>query len=263
MAGVLNVQILTEAVHSGAASGVVPSSFRIIRQLLSRIEDEHSGHVKVKELHTNIPESRKKQAHQAAQVLGDTIHNEFPFVQGAHAMGHDNTELLLNKTWRPTVSYIGVGGVPSLDAAGNVLRTDTSLKLSVRLPPGVAPQAAQEALKHVLEKDPPYGAKVTFTVDKAGAGWESPELVPWLSAAVDEASKVYFQKPACYTGEGGSIPFMGMLGAMYPKAQFVITGVLGPKSNAHGPNEFLHIEMFKKVTASVAFILAAHGKNSK
>ena len=59
-------------------------------------------------------------------------------------------------------------------------------------------------------------------------------------------------------GEGGTIPFMAMLGEQFPNAQFLITGVLGPKSNAHGPNEFLHIEYAKRLTVCVAEVLAAH-----
>ena len=256
--GNLKVQILTEGVHSGAASGIVPSTFRIVRQLLSRIEDEATGRVLVDELHIAIPEGRVAQAEAAANALGEVVAGEFPWVPGGRPMGDDRTQLVLNRTWRPTVSVTGVDGMPSLDNAGNVLRPQTTFKLSVRIPPRVDPQRATVALKAALEKDPPYGARVSFESEKAGQGWDAPELAPWLEAAQDSASNAYFGKPAIAMGEGGTIPFMGMLGEKFPEAQFLITGVLGPQSNAHGPNEFLHIPTGKRLTCCVASVIADH-----
>ena len=256
--GNLRVQILTEGVHSGAASGIVPSTFRIARQLLSRIEDEVTGRMLVGELDVEIPAGRLAQAEAAASALGDVVAGEFPWVPGARPMGEDRTQLVLNRTWRPTVSVTGVDGMPSLDNAGNVLRPQTTFKLSIRIPPRVDPQRATAAVKAALEKDPPYGAKVAFESEKAGQGWDAPALAPWLEAAQNSASNAYFGKPAIAMGEGGTIPFMGMLGEKFPQAQFLITGVLGPQSNAHGPNEFLHIPTGKKLTCCVASVIADH-----
>ena len=256
--GNLKVQILTEGVHSGAASGIVPSTFRILRQILSRVEDEASGRILVNELHINIPEGRIAQAAASAEALGEVVAGEFPWVKGATPMGDDRTQLVLNRTWRPTLSVTGVDGMPSLENAGNVLRPQTTFKLSVRIPPRVDPQRATVALKAALEKDPPYGAHVTFDAEKAGQGWDAPALAPWLEAAQNNASEAYFGKPAMAMGEGGTIPFMGMLGEKFPEAQFLITGVLGPQSNAHGPNEFLHIPTGKKLTCCVASVIADH-----
>eukprot|EP00013_Stygamoeba_regulata_P027513 CAMPEP_0177651934 /NCGR_PEP_ID=MMETSP0447-20121125/12831_1 /TAXON_ID=0 /ORGANISM="Stygamoeba regulata, Strain BSH-02190019" /LENGTH=474 /DNA_ID=CAMNT_0019155085 /DNA_START=16 /DNA_END=1440 /DNA_ORIENTATION=+ len=259
--GTLRVDIITEGVHSGASSGVIPSSFRIIRQLLARIEDETTGKVLVEALDNGIPDNHLEKAKEAAGALGKLVYSEFPFVEGAQPMGQDPVELLLNKTWRATVSYTGVEGIPALANAGNVLRPFTSIKLSVRAPPNVDPQVAGQKLKEVLEANPPYGAKVTFTFEKSGPGWIAPDMQPWLSEVVEEASKTFYEgRKACYIGEGGSIPFMGMLNKQFPEAQFVITGVLGPRSNAHGPNEFLEIEMSKKVTCCVAHVLAKHSQ---
>jgi len=261
--GTLDVHILREGCHSGKSSGIVPSSFRIIRQLLSRIEDENTGKILPEGFQGPIPEARIEQAREAAAVLGDTITEEFPFVEGAHGNELPHLDLLLNRTWRPALSYTGIDGIPDLEQAGNVLRSHTALKLSLRLPPNVEAKEAAQILKKELERDPPYGAKVTYTIEKCGTGWESPPLAPWLDKAVAEASLNAFNKPHCYTGEGGSIPFMGMLGKMFPDAQFVITGVLGPASNAHGPNEFLHLDMSRRVTAAVAFILQRHTVRSE
>ena len=258
MAGALTVRVLTEGVHSGDASGIVPSSFRILRRLIDRIEDPDTGEVLTEALHAQIPDQRREQARRAAEVLGDQVFAKFPFAGDTRPMSDDLAELVLNRTWRPTVSLIGVDGVPAMGSAGNVLRPFTAAKLSVRLPPTCDAKAAAAALKQVLEADPPYGAEVSFEVDSAEGGWNAPALAPWLETAVAKASKAAFGPVPAYMGEGGSIPFMGMLGEKFPKAQFVITGVLGPHSNAHGPNEFLHIPTGKRVSQAVASILADH-----
>jgi acetylornithine deacetylase/succinyl-diaminopimelate desuccinylase-like protein len=256
--GNLTVEVLEEGVHSGDASGVVASSFRILRELLSRLEDEKTGKILPPELHVEIPAQRIEQAKQSAQVLGDAIYSKFPFVPGMQPMNSDLAELVLNRTWRPALSITGVGGLPALDSAGNVLRPFTAVKLSLRIPPTLNGVKAGEALKALLERDPPYGAKVTFALEKAGSGWNAPALSPWLEASVDAASQEFFEAPAAYMGEGGTIPFMGMLGEKFPGAQILITGVLGPHSNAHGPNEFIHIPTGKRVTMCVAKVIADH-----
>ena len=256
--GNLRVDVLEEGVHSGDASGVVASSFRILRQVLSRLEDEKTGRILPPELHVEVPAQRVEQASRSADVLGTDIYSKVPFVDGMQPMSDDLTELVLNRTWRPALSITGVGGLPPLDSAGNVLRPFTAFKLSLRLPPTADAVKAGEFLKNLLEKDPPYGAKVTFQLEKAGSGWNAPALAPWLEQSVDEASRTFFGPPPAYMGEGGSIPFMGMLGEKFPGAQFLITGVLGPHSNAHGPNEFLHIPTGKRVSACVAKVIADH-----
>jgi len=256
--GNLRVDVLDEGVHSGDASGVVASSFRILRQVLSRLEDETTGRILPGELHAEIPAQRLEQAKRSAEVLGTDVYSKFPFVGGMRPMNDDLAELVLNRTWRPALSITGVGGLPALDSAGNVLRPFTAVKLSLRLPPTADAIKAGEFLKNLLEKDPPYGARVSFQLEKAGSGWNAPALAPWLEQSVDEASRTFFGPPPAYMGEGGSIPFMGMLGEKFPGAQFLITGVLGPHSNAHGPNEFLHIPTGKRVSACVAKVIADH-----
>ncbi len=256
--GVLTVDVLTEGVHSGDASGVVPSSFRIARQLLERIDDAGTGIVRGADFHAPIPAERGAQAKKAAAVLGDSIHAKFPFAGGTRPMGTDLAELVLNRTWRPMLSVTGAAGLPPPENAGNVLRPQTRLVLSLRIPPTLEGEAAAVALKALLEADPPYGAKVSFDYGQSATGWHAPVTAPWLEAAIDAASSRHYGRPAMWMGEGGTIPFMAMLGKKFPQAQFLITGVLGPHSNAHGPNEFLHIGYAKKLTACVADILAAH-----
>jgi acetylornithine deacetylase/succinyl-diaminopimelate desuccinylase-like protein len=259
-AGTLAVDVLTEGVHSGDASGIVPSSFRIARQLLDRIEDPVTGQVLPSEFHAPIPEERAAQARVAADVIGELVVRKYPFAGGTKPMVGGRAEALLNRTWRPALSVTGADGLPPIASAGNVLRPRTALKLSLRLPPTVDGERATKDLKRLLEADPPHGATVRFEPDQGATGWNAPPTAPWLAAALDAASRAHYGEPAAAMGEGGTIPFMAMLGARFPDAQFLITGVLGPKSNAHGPNEFLHIPYAKKLTACVADVIAAHAK---
>jgi len=258
VSGNLNVNILEAGVHSGDASGIVASSFRIARQLISRLENENTGAILPGDFHVDIPQQRIDQAALCASVLGDYVYKRFPWAGDAHAVTQDSTEAVLARTWHPALAITGADGMPSLDNAGNVLRPHTSLKLSLRIPPMIDPDAATAALKELMESDPPYGAKVEFEPEQGASGWNAPEFSPWLLETATKASQAYFGKPAVYMGEGGTIPFMGMLGEKFPKAQFFITGVLGPESNAHGPNEFLHIPMGKRLTCCVADMLADH-----
>lgn len=258
--GDLRVDVLSEGVHSGDASGVVPDSFRILRDLLSRLEDSKTGQIIPQELYAEIPAQRIEQARKSAQVLGNAVYDKFPFLPGMKPIAEDLIELVLNRTWRPQLAITGVDGLPPLKSAGNVLRPFTSVKLSLRLPPTLDGVRAGEFVKKLLERDPPYGCKVELKLEKSASGWNAPQLSSWLEQAVADASQAAFGAPPAYMGEGGSIPFMGMLGEKFPQAQFLITGVLGPHSNAHGPNEFLHIPTGKRVSMVVAKVVAEHCK---
>ncbi|HZK89648.1 MAG TPA: M20/M25/M40 family metallo-hydrolase [Stellaceae bacterium] len=258
VAGTLSVEILSEGVHSGHASGIVPSSFRIFRQLLSRLEDETTGAIRPDALYAQIPAERVAQAKSAAAALGDVVRSEFPFVAGAGAVGDDLTELVLNRSWRPQLAVTGMAGLPPPGDAGNVLLPFTTAKLSLRLPPTLDSATATATVRKLLEADPPYGAKVSFSGQVGSSGWNAPALAPWLEASLARASQHAFGASPAFIGEGGSIPFMAMLGEKFPAAQFVVTGVLGPHSNAHGPNEFLHIPTARKLTRAIAQILVDH-----
>ena len=257
-AGELSVQILDEGVHSGDASGVVPSSFRILRRLLSRLEDEKTGRILPAAFHVDIPRQRIEQAGRCAEVLGRDMYERFPWSNGPGPMTKDLTQVVLNRTWCPFLAVTGADGLPALQDAGNVLRPLTAVKLSLRLPPTCDPAAATDTLRELLTSEPPYGAKVEFKAEPGAAGWNAPALAPWFGKAIEGASQQFFNRPAVYMGEGGTIPFMGMLGEKFPRAQFMITGVLGPKSNAHGPNEFLHLPTGKRLTGAVAHVLQEH-----
>jgi acetylornithine deacetylase/succinyl-diaminopimelate desuccinylase-like protein len=259
--GTLRVKVLEEGVHSGDASGIVPSSFRILRALLDRIEDPVSGRLRSDLMYVDIPAERVAQAREVAAVLGPEVYTKFPWAGGTRPMADDLAEMVLNRTWRPTLSVTGAEGLPALQDAGNVLRPQTAVKLSVRIPPTLDPVRASNNLKELLEKDPPYGARVEFEVEKSSTGWAAPSLRHWLADSIDTASKTYFGPKSASMGEGGTIPFMGMLQERFPDAQFMVTGLLGPKSNAHGPNEFLHIPTGKRLTAAVAKVVADHYVN--
>lgn len=254
--GTLKVQVLNEGVHSGDASGVVPSSFRVARQILNRIENVDTGEIYPQNFKVEIPKQRMEQVEKTSSVLDQMIFKKFPFTDKMEPTVPSPKELLLNRTWRAALSVTGAEGLPEVQKAGNVLRPYTTLKLSLRLPPTLEAKAAAQELKQILEKNPPYNAKVDFHIEDAASGWNAPHMDEKLVKLIDEASKKFYGKEALSIGEGGSIPFMGMLGAKFPKAQFVITGVLGPNSNAHGPNEFIHVEYAKKLTACITHILA-------
>jgi len=193
-----------------------------------------------------------------AETIRDGVWNNFPWVSGARPVTNDIKECILNRTWRPTLCITGAGGIPPMSEAGNVLRQETEVKLSIRTPPLISCKTVTESLQRHLTADPPYGAKVEYIHEKAGDGWMAPHLEEWLESAINKSSEQYYGKSARMFGEGGSIPFMGMLGAKFPSAQFVVIGVLGPAANAHGPNEFLHIDMAKNLTCCVSYILHQH-----
>jgi len=259
-AGKLTVRVLKEGVHSGDASGIVPSSFRILRQLLSRIEDESSGTIKLEECFVAVPPDRVEQARAVASILGDEIFTKLPFAGHTKPMASTRVEMIMNRTWKPQLAVIGMEGYPPPQSAGNVLLPYSVAKLSLRTPPTCDAPAAVQVLKRVLEADPPYGAEVTFEAEAGQSGWNAPSLAPWLEASLNAASAAHFGRPVAYMGEGGSIPFMAMLGEKFPKTQFVVTGVLGPGSNAHGPNEFLHLPTAKRLSACIADVLKDHAK---
>ena len=254
---VLRVEVLTEGVHSGMSSGA-PDSFRIARHLLDRVEDAVTGRILLDELWAAIPDERVRQMADAASTIGGHPADDLPLVDGAEPSVDSVEDLLAERSWRPSLTVIGASGLPEVGHTGNVLRPATSLALSFRLPPTVDAKVAATRVREVLEADPPYHARVTLTVNQAESGWDAPATAPWLVGAIEQASAETFGTPSRSLGIGGSIPFMAMLGEKFPKAQFVVTGVLGPHSNAHGPNEFLDIPTGKKVTAVIAHVLADH-----
>ncbi|HUL46428.1 MAG TPA: M20/M25/M40 family metallo-hydrolase [Steroidobacteraceae bacterium] len=258
--GMLTVRVLTEGVHSGMATGIAPTPFRILEQLLARIENPVTGDLLLDDLHVTLPADRRAQAVVAASVLGGSVAGKLPWAKGVQPVSNDPAELIINSTWRATLAVTGADGLPPTAAAGNVLLPQLTVKISLRTPPTCdAPRAAQ-AVREALERDPPYGAEVRFEPGGASTGWNAPAFAPWLEQSIGRASQAIYGRDAVHMGCGGTIPFMGMLGERFPRTQFFITGVLGPHANAHGPNEFLHIEYAKKLTACVSLVLADHAR---
>jgi acetylornithine deacetylase/succinyl-diaminopimelate desuccinylase-like protein len=263
-AGTLRVEVLTEGVHSGDASGLVPSSFRILRQVLDRLEDSSTGRLLPASFHCDIPAERVEQARATAAILGDDLFKRYPWVhydcggesRSVLPMTGDAVDALLARTWRPTLSVTGAEGLPPLQDAGNVLRPATAFRLSLRLPPLVDAVAAVQEVKHLLEDNAPYQARVTFDSHGGATGWNAPESAPWFAEALDAASLAHFGAPCGYIGQGGTIPLMNQLSQGFPSSQMMVCGVLGPRSNAHGPNEFLHVPYAKRLTAAVAEVIA-------
>ncbi len=256
--GTLTIEVLTEGIHSGIGSGVVPSTQIILRQLLDRIENSETGEIFHPAFKVDIPESRLAEIKHTIAQIGERLFLDYPWAAKTHSVSKDPVELLLNRTWRAQLSITGAEGFPSIENAGNVTLPKIAVKLSMRIPPSLNGDTAQKTLEKILLENPPFDAKISFKSDEAGFGWNAPELSDWLAAANEKASQCFFNKPAAYIGEGGSIPFIAKLQVMFPKTQFINTGVLGPKSNAHGPNEFLHIPMVKRLTACITSIIADH-----
>ncbi|HZY17181.1 MAG TPA: M20 family metallopeptidase [Ramlibacter sp.] len=262
--GTLKVQILTEGVHSGDASGLVPSSFRIMRQVLDRLEDSKTGRLLPGSFHCEVPAERLEQARATAAILGDEVYKRFPWAHAdcggssvsALPTTTDPVQALLNRTWTPTLSVTGADGFPALQDAGNVLRPYTAFKLSLRLPPLVDAAAAVQELQALLEDNAPYQARVTFEPGGAATGWNAPDTAPWFEQALHAASRAHFGAPCGFIGQGGTIPLMNLLSQGFPTSQMMVCGVLGPRSNAHGPNEFLHVPYAKRLTAAVAEVIA-------
>ena len=262
LVGTLRLRVLTEGVHSGMATGIAPTPFRILEQLLARIENPVTGDLLLDELHVNMPRDRRAQAAAAARVLGEEVAGKLPWAKGVQPVSNDPTELIINSTWRATLAVTGADGLPPVGSAGNVLLPELAVKLSLRLPPTCDAARATRAVRDALERDPPYGAQVSFEAGAGAAtgGWNAPAFAPWLEESITRASRAVYGRDAVHIGCGGTIPFMGMLGERFPETQFFITGVLGPHANAHGPNEFLHVGYAKQLTACVSMVLADHAQ---
>jgi acetylornithine deacetylase/succinyl-diaminopimelate desuccinylase-like protein len=263
LTGRLHVRVLTEGVHSGMATGIAATPFRIAQQLLARIENPATGELLLEELRTDVPDDRRSQIAATARVLGDTVAGKLPWAKDVCAMSADPAELITGSTWRATLAVTGADGLPPVSSAGNVLLPELAFKLSLRLPPTCDAERAAEALRAALERDPPYRAQVRFESDPPTGGWNAPTFAPWLEESIARASQAIYGREAMHAGCGGTIPFMGMLGRRFPRTQFFITGVLGPHSNAHGPNEFLDVGYAKKLTACVSLVLADHARSPR
>ncbi|MEC7704447.1 MAG: M20/M25/M40 family metallo-hydrolase [Candidatus Thermoplasmatota archaeon] len=255
--GTLRVGVSQEGVHSGMAGGIIPSSFRIARSIISRIEDESTGQVLLPELSVEISDELRAEADGIATVLGEKVWTDLPALQGVEPQTPGLSEIVLSGNWRPSLSVTGADGMPSIKDAGNVLRTHTSLKLSMRIPPGVDADEAQEAMSTTLEENPPHGAHVSFSTDASANGFSAPPMEESFRKALNDASLATFGNPMQVFFEGGTIPFLAMMQEKYPDAAFLVTGSLGPGGNAHGPDEKLHIPATKAVTTCLAAAIAS------
>ena len=257
----VRVDVLTHGLHSGLAGAVVPSSFRVLRQLLDRIEDPVTGEIVLDELHAEIPAHQRQALAALAADLGPAVDAGFPVVEGLRLDGKDPADRLVRQSWYPSLAVTGMDGIPAVADGGNVLRPSTTAKLSLRLPPTCDARAAADAIVRTLTADPPSGATVSVEIEAPCDGWTTTAPAPWLTAALEQASMAAFGRPPASCGEGGSIPFLADLGHRFPEVQFMATGVFGPACNAHAPNEFLHVPTAKAVTEAVADVVTAAARH--
>jgi len=256
VAGTLSVKVSSVGVHSGHGSGVMPSSFRLARQLLSRIEDENTGEIKPEWLHIEITDKMRDQATKIIEMNSEST-DDFPLLDGVQKQVNDPLDIFLTMNLSPSLSIIGADGIPSIQDAGNVLRTNTDLKISIRTPPGISAEKVAVKVQELLEKDPPNGAHVSAKMTEVADGFLSPELPEKLSDMLKKSGKKFYGNEPMSLFIGGTIPVMAMLQSRYPDSKFIITGAGGPGGNAHGPDEKLHIPTAKKVTKCMAATVSA------
>ena len=257
VAATLRVKVLRHGLHSGTASGIAPESFMIARELLSRVENCATGEITDPAFNCPIPAERRNQIDAAAKLLADKVTDDFPWAGNTQPRFATISENLLAQTWKPQLAIIGAEGIPSLQEAGNVLRPETALRLSIRIPPCVDPEKALASLKAKLTENIPYGAEASIENTQAASGWNAPLEAPWFTKAVEEIGHSVFGTPSAYIAEGGSIPILNLFADTFPGSQMFVTGVLGPASNAHGPDEMLDIGYTVKLTTAVANLLHA------
>ena len=250
----LKVSVLEKSMHSGVASGIVPSSFRIARELLERIESGKTGEM-VPELQVPVPEQKLKEASANAKLNGSGIHTSLCMCKGVQPVTLNLEELYLNNVWKAQMEVIGQGGIPSLAQAGNVLRDHTELLVSLRTPPTLSCTAAFDTIKNILTSQVPYNAKVEVEMESFGDGWFSGHLSAALISTVDKHSMEVFGNPALLYGSGCTIPFIHLIQQQLPKTLLLVTGADLPDSGIHGPNERLDIEFLVRFAKTFACIL--------
>lgn len=247
--------------HSGEVGGIIPETFRVMRTLLERVDDSATGEVRLPECKVEIPEWAQKEAEFMAGLSGDMLYKKYDTLEGTQAMHQDSLkDLYLNNTWRPNLSITGASGLPDIAVAGNVVRGATSVRLSMRLPPGCNPAQATAAIEKAMTTDVPYNLKVECHGGHEGSGWCMKDLEPWLDTSMRKAGADFFDgKDTGTYGMGGSIPFLSELGAMYPAATILALGLIGPKANAHAPNECINLTYAKKLTCALSHLIADVG----
>lgn len=256
----LKVECAASGYHSGEVGGIVPETFRIVRELLDRIDDPKTGKV-VDAFQSELPDWKVKEAIEVVRSQQTVLYDKFPVHEGVQVMNQDNlVEMYLDNVWRPNLAITGAGGLPNFKKAGNVIRASTTVRVSLRISPLMVSETAKEKLIEILTTDVPYNAKVTILGSNGGDGYCQKVLEPWLQGAIEKAGQDFYDKPAGTFGDGGSIPFLNELAKKYPDSQIVAFGVLGPYSNAHGPNEFLELDYAKKLTCSLSAILGVCGQ---
>lgn len=255
MAFNLKVSIVETAVHSGVSGGAIPETFRIANSLLDRLEDTETR--RLPEFEVEIPESFRKEAEDIANLVGEELVNQYKFLDGCRAINHDNLpEVYLNTNWRPSLAITGASNMPDTSVAGNVVRNSTTLRVSIRLPPGLDSQEALAKATKMLTEDPPFGAKVELLDAMGGDGWQMKDLSEKTLTVLEDASKNFYGKGCGYYGIGGSIPFLKVLGDKFPSTEILALGVLGPESSAHAPNETLNLPYTKKFIGALSHTLA-------
>jgi acetylornithine deacetylase/succinyl-diaminopimelate desuccinylase-like protein len=249
----LDVRHLARPCHSGMATGIVPSTFRIARGLLDRVEDAATGEIHLPAARVAPPESAAETARAVAERLAGKL--AIDLIPGAQLIEGGIERRLIANWWEAGLSITGADGLPPIAKAGNVLRERTALRLSLRIPPTAERFECGRQLKETLETDPPYGAKVVCEILSCCPGWSTRELSNKTKETIAKATQAVFRQPPIYFGAGSSVPISGAFQEFWPDAEVTVTGVAGDESYCHGFDENINLEYAAKWTAMFAGIL--------
>ena len=253
--GFLTVETMPTTMHSGLATGVVPSASRIFRMLLARIENPETGHI--------INEIASPPLTDEFRTYAETVARDVPgFLEsydlpvGLSAAGDTLHETVANNLVRAGLEITGITGLPEAHTSGNVSVGKITTRVSVRIPPGVDPDTVATEFKRIFEENPPYGAKVTYEFQSGDWGWMAKPFTPGMAKRLSQTTQSIFGTEPGLLGVGASIPFVQIMVQHFPKAEHILTGVLSQASHAHGPNENMSVRKVKRITEFVAAFLA-------
>lgn len=256
ISGTLSVSTMSYGVHSGSFSGIVPDPFTVAMTLLGRIQHPETGEILLDTLQAQIPALRLKQIQEVSLRMGDQIWKTAPLLENVQPKYGNNDAILIQSTWKPSLTIIGIDGIPSIQNAGNVIQGSVSLRLSFRIPPGIDIDNALQSINDCFTQNIPYGCSVTWNSLEYLPGWCAPSHSVKYEKLFHDAGEQVFEEKTLACGQGASIGFIPKFEKLFPKTEIILIGVLGPQSNAHSPNEALNVLYTQKLIETIAIVLS-------
>ena len=254
----INIQTLDNNISFGPeASGRIAENLFILRKAIDAVMDTSTGDVKIEEFYVkDIPEEIQEEMDKEIEIVGEQFFKEIPLYEGVKPLKTDIKEAMINNRWKPTCSILGIDNCPKIEDNGFGVKKSITVKMSMRLPPGIDSHAALEALKKVVKENIYFDAKVKFLSAEVADGWKLTNFSEKTKNVLNKASKEYFGNELVFKGMGGSIPFITYFQTKYPNADVICTGILGADCFEHGPNENLHLEACKKMILVLCYFLS-------